>query len=109
MCVCVCACVHACIRACVCVFFCFFAVFFLTTKMFGYFFLPPNENTCCRYSLKVPHSGIPNEHPLCRFLMKKLENNISKASFNTLLIKFSADLSLKSALIRLIFYYKFVQ
>ena len=32
-----------------------------------------------------------------------------KASFNTLLIKCSADLSLKSALIRLIFYYKFVQ
>ena len=34
---------------------------------------------------------------------------IAKAFFNTLLIKSSADLCLKSALIRLIFYYKFVQ
>ena len=42
-------------------------------------------------------------------LYRKSENNIAKASFNTLLIKSSADLSLKSALILLIFYYKFVQ
>ena len=34
---------------------------------------------------------------------------LQKASFNMLLIKSSADLSLKSAIIRLIFYYKFVQ
>ena len=43
------------------------------------------------------------------FLKRKTENNIAKASFNMLLIKSSADLSLKSALIRLIFYYNFVQ
>ena len=41
--------------------------------------------------------------------INKSENNIAKASFNTLLMKPSADLSLKIALIRLIFYYKFVQ
>ena len=42
------------------------------------------------------------------FLKRKTENNIAKA-FNMLLIKSSADLSLKSALIRLIFYYNFAQ
>ena len=42
---------------------------------------------------------------------KKSENNNAKASFNTLLITSSADLkkSFKNALIRLIFYYTFVQ
>ena len=45
-------------------------------------------------------------HNICFY--KKSESYIVKASFNTLLIKSSADLSLISAFIRLIFHYKFV-
>ena len=47
-------------------------------------------------------------HNIC-FYKENQKIILQKHFFNTLLIKSSADLCLKSALIRLIFYYKFVQ
>ena len=76
-----------------------------------HFFLLLYKNICYGNSFELPQQVeaiLMSTHNIY-FYKGNQKIILQKASFNMLLINSSADLSLKSDLIRLIFYYKFVQ